>query len=220
MLISKYEYEEELDSLQMFDFFGRSDQTVSVITVYPAASEICNPTPTMFRIVLLLLVTYYPFVAASFNPQTYSLTDSTGDHTGAGKYYDRQGDIDQSIASFRAACQYSGEPTNFNNLGLALISIKRAIPREDALREGITAFERALWYDRENAQAWANFESTNKQLKRYEWSGESGRKRFLKKVLAAPKVLFPKKLKSILEINSLDEFWNFLSSDLFQLNIQ
>ena len=167
----------------------------------------------LFTYIFVVLVSS----VTSFNVNTYSTTKPSGDHTTAGKYFDQQGDIERSIEAFRAAALYNSEPKHWNNLGLALISMKRSVPREQALAEGLDAFERALWYDRDNTQGWANFESVNKELKNYEWSGQSGRKRFLKNALSAPPQHFPKQLKSTIKLKKEIDFWNFLSSDTFQL---
>ena len=127
----------------------------------------------------------------------------------------------QSIQSFRAACLYNNEPSNWIDLGTVLISHKRTVDRETALLEGLDAFEHALWYDRDHNVAWTHVERVQTELRRYEWSGESGRKRFLKKGLAASSATsnekFPNHLKSMINISTETNFWNFLSSKLFQL---
>ena len=177
-----------------------------------------------FTLFLTLLILCNCSLVHSFNPTNYNITDPKGDHTNAGKYFDRDGKMTQSIQSFRAACLYNNEPTNWIDLGTILISHKRTVDRETALLEGLDAFEHALWYDRDHNVAWTNVERVQTELRRYEWSGESGRKRFLKKGLAASssasstlKEQFPNNLKSIIELSTENDFWNFLSSKLFKL---
>ena len=178
------------------------------------------------RLSLFLLpwLLFLAFASASipFHPKSYNVADPQHDHTTAGKYYERKSDMPSSIASFRAACTYTSEAQNYNDLGRALTSIKRNVPRQTALVEGLGAFEQALWYDRDNNDAWGNIEQIQTQIRRHQWSGEAGRKGFLKHAFdpsnnSPTEVNFPPGLKPILKINSEPQFWNFLSSKLFQL---
>ena len=173
---------------------------------------------------LVILLSLLPLLSEAltpFNPKTYDVAQPDHDHSAAGRYYERKNEMDKSIGSFRAACHFQNEASHWNDLGRALISVKRDTPREEALLEGLDAFERALWYDRDNTDAWGNVEKIQNQLRKHEWSGESGRKNFLKRVFDPinnnPNNLkFPNGLKSTIKINSEKKFWTFLSSNLFQ----
>lgn len=155
-------------------------------------------------------------VIEPFSPRTYRTDNPYADHEAAGKHYKQKRKFDKAIEAFRAAAFYSNSHQDWINLGICEASPLRDADVEQAAMEAQKSFERALFYDRDNDEAYRQLERVQDLLKSYEWSGNPGRERFRKKLLESNNLDWPEDLPREKEVNSVEEFWSFLGGEEFQ----
>ena len=145
----------------------------------------------------------------------YSFTDPKSDHKAAAKYFDKKKLNAFSIHAFQAAIQYDDSSSAWNNLGVALLRGNKRI-------EARQAFERAIWLDANNDDAYDNLDSLLLASRSFNNSQQIGRPQYIKKHVRendkywSSHQLQQESSRTSISIKSGEEFFDFLSSTTFR----